>query len=207
MAGAAVAGYLLGTIPSGDLVARAAGDGDADLREAGTRNPGAANAMVVLGRGWGYGVLALDIGKGIAACGLGRRLAGDTGAHVAGPAAVIGHCYPVWNGFRGGKGVAASVGQCFMTFPVYVPVDLLVAWFTATRPGLKSRTYAAAAVSSLLWVAGGVLWWQRRWPNAWGPEPSAALPLASAASSAVIIARFAVAARATSSGGDREGRD
>jgi len=194
LAAATAAGYLLGTIPTGDLVARAASGGDADLRAAGTGNPGAVNAMAVLGKGWGYAVLALDITKGAAACAAGRRLAGDDGAHVAGTASVVGHCFPPWSGFKGGKGVAASVGQCAMTFPVYVPVDLGVAWFTATRRW-RARTFAATMVSCGLWVASGTVWWRRGWPNAWGPAPTAALPLASAASSAVIISRFAATRR------------
>jgi glycerol-3-phosphate acyltransferase PlsY len=190
--GAVAAGYLLGTIPSADVATRLATGGTVDLRSQGSGNPGAANAIKVLGAGWGYGVMAADIAKAAAACGVGRRLAGDDGAHVAGTAAVVGHCFPVWNGFRGGKGVAASVGQCAMTFPAYVPIDLGVAWLTATRR-FRSRAMAATAVSSAAWVAGGLLWWRRDWPNGWGPRPSKALPLASASSSAVILYRFMAA--------------
>ena len=117
LAAAAVGGYLAGTLPSADIAARLATGGATDLREAGSGNPGAANAIGVLGAKWGYGVMAADIAKGAVACGVGRRVAGPTGAHVGGTAAVVGHCYPVWNGFRGGKGVAPSVGQCVATFP------------------------------------------------------------------------------------------
>ncbi|MBW3615717.1 MAG: glycerol-3-phosphate acyltransferase [Actinobacteria bacterium] len=190
--GAALVGYLLGTVPSADVAARLASGGAIDLRSSGTGNPGAANAIKVLGPAWGYGVLAADVSKGAAACAAGTRLAGTRGAHVAGTASVVGHCFPVWNGFRGGKGVGCSVGQCLMTFPAYVPVDLVLAALTSTRRW-KSRAYAATLIASTAWVAGAAVWWRRRWPNAWGPEPTADLPLAAAASSAVILYRFASA--------------
>ncbi|MGH9166061.1 MAG: glycerol-3-phosphate acyltransferase, partial [Acidimicrobiales bacterium] len=190
--GAGMAGYLLGTVPSADVACRVAGGG-ADLRSSGTNNPGGANALVVLGRSWGYAVMAADIAKGAGACVLGRRLAGDNGAHVGGMAAVVGHCFPVWNGFRGGKGVAASLGQCAGTFPVYVPVDLALAWATAL-PRWRSRTYTATAIASTAWVATATLWWRRGWPNPGGPKPTAALPASAAATSALILSRFAVAA-------------
>lgn len=190
--GAALAGYLFGTIPSADVAARLASGGTIDLRSQGTGNPGAANAIKVLGPGWGYAVMFADISKAGAACALGQKLAGTRGAHVAGTASVIGHCFPAWNGFRGGKGVGCSVGQCLMTFPAYVPIDLALAALTTTRRW-RSRAYAAALVASSAWVAGAVVWWWRRWPNAWGPPPTVELPLAAAASSAVILYRFASA--------------
>ena len=190
---AAAAGYLLGTIPSADLAAMAATGGAIDLRATGSGNPGGLNAANVLGRRWGYGVMAADVAKGALACTAGRVVAGDLGAHVGGTSAVIGHCFPVWNGFRGGKGVAASVGQCLATFPVYVPIDLAVAAATAALPKWKRRALAATLTASLGWVAGGIVWWRRGWPNGWGPRPTGALPLAAAASSAVILYRFAAA--------------
>lgn len=192
---AAAVGYLLGTIPSASVAARLATRGRVDLRCAGSGNPGAANAMSELGPGWGLGVLAADIGKAAVACAAGRRLAGPTGAHVAGTAAVIGHCHPVWSGFRGGKGVAASAGQCLATFPAYLPIDLAVAVTTSLRPSWRHRAEAATTVASLAWVAAGVVWWRRRWPNLWGPPSTLALPVSAAASSAVILGRFAAARR------------
>lgn len=195
---AAASGYLLGTVPTADAAARLASKGAADLRTAGTGNPGGANALVVLGRAWGYGVMGVDIAKGAAACGVGRRLGGEAGAHVAGTAAVVGHCFPVWNGFRGGKGVAASVGQCLATFPVYLPFDVGLAWLAATpqwSPKVGTRTLIATGVASSAWVAAATLWWRRGWPNGWAPRATAGLPLAAAASSAVILSRFVAAVR------------
>ncbi len=185
-------GYVLGTFPTADLVARRAGGG-VDLRSAGSGNPGSANALQVLGARAGATVLAGDIGKGALACAAGALVAGPVGAHAAGTASVIGHCYPVWNGFRGGKGVATSVGQCLATFPAYFPIDVAVAVVTAANPRWKQRAFAATGASSACWVAGGLVWWVRGKRNLWGPRPSAMLPLASAASSAVIIHRFLAA--------------
>ncbi|HUW04279.1 MAG TPA: glycerol-3-phosphate acyltransferase [Acidimicrobiales bacterium] len=194
LAGAAIAGYLLGTIPSADLAAQAATAGRADLRTSGSGNPGAANALAVLGTGWGLGVMAADVGKGAAACGLGRRIAGDDGAHLAGTTAVIGHCYPVWNGFRGGKGVAASAGQCLANFPAYFAFDLGVAALSVSSPKWKQRAFVATAAASACWVTAGAVWVRNGWPNAWGPRPTMALPLSAAASSAVILDKFRRAA-------------
>lgn len=190
---AAVVGYALGTFPTADLVAHGASGGSVDLRDAGSGNPGSANALDVLGPRAGAAVLLGDIGKGAIACGLGAAVAGPVGAHLAGTAAVGGHCYPAWAGFRGGKGVATSVGQCLVTFPAYFPIDAAVAIGTAVLPGWKRRAFATTAVSSACWVVGGVVWWRRRWANAWGPAPTAWLPIASLASSAMIAHRFLAA--------------
>ena len=197
LSGAVLVGYLTGSLPSADLVSRLAGASAADLRSKGTRNPGAANALRVLGKRWGYSIMAADIAKGLAACMAGRRLARDVGAHAAGTAAVVGHCYPFWNGFRGGKGVAVSVGQCLATFPVYVPVDLAVAGLTVAGRW-RSRTFTTTVVASSVWVAISALWWRRGWPNAWGPRPTVALPVANAATMAVILSRFLTAPRVMS---------
>jgi glycerol-3-phosphate acyltransferase PlsY len=187
---AAGAGYLIGTLPCADAAARLATGGTIDLRDAGTGNPGAVNAMAVLGKRWGWAILFADAAKGGLACAAGRRLAGGTGANAAGTAAVIGHCLPVWNGFRGGKGVAVSLGQCAATFPAYLPIDLAVAWAVGKRTG---RTLPGTAVASATWVTAGLLWWRMNWPNGWGPAPTAALPASAAASSAVIMYKFLTA--------------
>ena len=186
----AAAGYLIGTAPCADTAARLATGGTTDLRDAGTGNPGAVNAMAVLGKRWGWGILAADAGKGAMACAVGRRLGGPTGAHTAGTAAVVGHCFPVWNGFRGGKGVAVSLGQCTATFPAYLPVDLGVAWAVGKW---KGRTFPGTVAASGTWVLAGLLWWRAGWPNGWGPAPTAALPISAAASSAVILYKFMTA--------------
>jgi len=188
---AAAAGYLVGTNPSAAIVARLKTGGSLDLRSAGSGNPGGLNALRLLGRRAGAAVVVADIGKGIAACAVGRRLAGDDGAHLAGVAAVAGHCYPLWTEFRGGKGVATSFGQCLYTFPLFAPVDAAVAVAVARVPGLRRPVLASVAVSSTAWLLASVLWWRRGGPNLWGPRPTAALPLANAATVAIIASRAA----------------
>lgn len=189
LAAAAASGYLIGTTPSADLAARLATGGTLDLRSTGSGNPGGANAYTVLGPRWGYAVIGADIAKGAVAAAVGRAVAGGTGSNVAGAASVMGHCFPVWRRGKGGKGVGPSVGQCLATFPAYFPLDMAVAGLTST-PRWRGRARAATLTSSVLWVLGGVLWWRRRWPNLWGPPPTAALPLANLASSAMIAYKF-----------------
>ncbi len=185
---AAAAGYLLGTVPSAAIAARLAG-GTVDLRSVGSGNPGAMNVRRLLGRRAGVVVAIADIGKGIVACAAGRALAGVTGAHAAGVAAVAGHCYPAAAGFRGGKGIATSFGQCVATFPAFAPLDAAIAVGVTRVPGLERPALASVAVSSVAWVLAGIVWWKRGLPNLWGPRPTAALPLANAATSVVIASR------------------
>jgi glycerol-3-phosphate acyltransferase PlsY len=188
-------GYAIGMFPTADLVARRSTGGEVDLRAAGSGNPGTANALEVLGARAGGVVLIGDIGKGALACTAGAVVAGPAGAHLAGTASVAGHCYPFWNGFRGGKGVATSVGQCLATFPAYFPIDVTVAVGTVVLPDWKRRAFASTAVSSACWVIGGLVWWRRGWRNAWGPRPTALLPVAALLTSAMIAQRFVASER------------
>ena len=101
--------YLLGAIPFGLLVAR--GRAGVDVRRVGSGNIGATNVLRAAGKGAAASVLALDIAKGWAAVALARRLGlGEAAAAAAGGAAGVGHLFPVFLGFRGGKGVATSLG-------------------------------------------------------------------------------------------------
>jgi glycerol-3-phosphate acyltransferase PlsY len=187
---AAVVGYLLGTFPTASAVAHRASGGSVDLRRSGSGNPGSANALGVLGAKPAAVVLAGDVGKGALACAVGGLIGGSTGAHLAGTAAVAGHCYPVWNGFDGGKGVATSVGQCLATFPAYFPIDAAVAVATASSSRWRQRAFTATAVSSVCWVVGSIVWWRRGWANPWGPPATGALPIATTLSATLIIRRF-----------------
>jgi len=186
---AAGGGYLLGTFPSADIASRVLTGGSVDLRRDGSGNPGGVNAQRLLGRSAGRAVKAADVGKGAVACACGRRLAGDLGAHVAGVAAVAGHCYPLWTRFRGGKGVATSFGQCVYTFPAYAPVDAGVAWTVVRVADLRRPALVSVGVSSAGWLVASVVWWKRGLPNLWGPRPTGALPLANAATVLVIASR------------------
>ncbi len=99
-------GYLLGSIPFGLLLTRAAGLGD--IRKVGSGNIGATNVLRTGRKGLAAGTLLLDALKGVAAVLIARYLGWDPVAAAAG--AVIGHMFPVWLGFRGGKGVATTLG-------------------------------------------------------------------------------------------------
>lgn len=188
-------GYALGLIPSADIVARRFTRGELDLRAAGSGNPGAMNVYRRVGRRAGVAVAVGDVGKGVLACAAGGALAGGNGAHAAGVGAVVAHCYPLNRGLSGGIGAATSFGQCLVTFPVFAPVDFALATGVHRLSGPKRPAATALIVSSLCWIAAGVLWWRRRLPNLWGPEPTAALPLANAASAAVIASRALVLLR------------
>ena len=106
--GALLGGYLLGTVPFGLLLTRAAGLGD--IRNVGSGNIGATNVLRTGRKGLAATTLALDGGKGAAAVLLAATLAGPEAALWAGAGAVLGHLFPVWLGFRGGKGVATGLG-------------------------------------------------------------------------------------------------
>ncbi len=187
---AAITGYLIGTIPSADIAARLASRrrGPSDLRATGTGNPGALNAAKTLGWKWGALVLAGDIGKGVLASLAGRRIGAANGAYAAGAASVVGHCLPVWNGFRGGKGVATSAGTSLVCFPAYAPADVALA--TGLSFLSRGRAEVSAGVTSAVFVLAATYWWAARRKNAWGPEPTVGLPLYALASSALIIQRL-----------------
>ena len=121
---AALASYLLGGVPFGLLLAK--GLRGVDLREVGSGNIGATNTMRVLGRAWGVFAFLLDFAKGWAPVFLlapwavgGAEAAGFEWARLAcGAAAVLGHCFPVYLGFRGGKGVATGCGAIVAVDPI-----------------------------------------------------------------------------------------
>lgn len=100
-------GYLLGAIPFGLLLTRIGGAGD--LRSIGSGNIGATNVLRTGRKELAAATLLLDVGKGAAAVLLAEAIWPGTGA-LAGMAAFLGHCYPVWLRFRGGKGVATLMG-------------------------------------------------------------------------------------------------
>lgn len=107
-AAAAAGGYLLGSIPFGLLLSRLAGYGD--IRRIGSGNIGATNVLRTGNKGLALATLLLDGGKGAAAALIAGALAVEPAALVAAGAAVLGHNFPVWLGFRGGKGVATTLG-------------------------------------------------------------------------------------------------
>ena len=105
---AAIAGYLLGSVPFGLVLTRAAGLGD--IRDIGSGNIGATNVLRTGRRDLALATLILDAGKGGIAAALAGLALGPGPGLVAGGAAFLGHLYPVWLGFKGGKGVATYLG-------------------------------------------------------------------------------------------------
>jgi acyl phosphate:glycerol-3-phosphate acyltransferase len=185
---AAKVGYLFGTFPTADFAARAATRGEVDLHEAGTGNPGAANAMAVLGKKWGAVVFAGDAAKGALAALAGRAIAGDAGASVAGTMAVAGHIWPVWNGFRGGKGVATATGATAVTCPPAFPIVGTALGVGAISEGGAERAVQLAAP---VWIALTFALARRGRGNGWGPRPDGALVAGAVATSAMVLAKFA----------------
>ena len=101
-------GYLLGSIPWGLVLTRAAGLGD--IRAIGSRSIGATNVLRTGNKALAAATLALDLGKGVAALLLAQVIWGEAAGLAAGFGAVLGHNFPVWLGFKGGKGVATGGG-------------------------------------------------------------------------------------------------
>jgi glycerol-3-phosphate acyltransferase PlsY len=133
MVAAIIAGYLLGSIPFALLVSRHLSG--VDLRRSGSGNVGAANVVRASGIMAGVVVALLDAAKGGAGVIVAVRLSSDSVAPAAaGFAAIVGHIYPIWLGFRGGKGVATACGVFSLLAPAAVApalaIFLLTAWLT-----------------------------------------------------------------------------
>jgi glycerol-3-phosphate acyltransferase PlsY len=143
---AAVLGYLLGSIPFGIVIARAFGLGD--LRKIGSGNIGATNVLRTGNKPAAFLTLVLDAGKGGIAVLLARWLVAEDAAQVAGGAAFLGHLFPVWLGFKGGKGVATFLGTLLaLSFPVGLAACLL--WLlTAAVSRISSLSALVAAALS-----------------------------------------------------------
>jgi glycerol-3-phosphate acyltransferase PlsY len=114
-------GYLLGSVPFGLLIARFGGAGD--LRKIGSGNIGATNVLRTGRKGLAALTLLFDLGKGALAVFIGSKIV-DGGGAMAGVMAFIGHCYPVWLRFAGGKGVATMMG---VTAALFWPCGLIFA--------------------------------------------------------------------------------
>ncbi len=151
-----VAGYLLGSIPFAYLLARR--HRGIDLRTAGSGNVGAANLLRTTTKKIGVSAMALDVCKGIASVLLARQIdPGATGPAVAGIAAVLGHIYPVWLGFRGGKGVATTCGVFSILAPqataIATVVFLVLVWWT--RYISLGSVAGSVILAPLAYVMGG----------------------------------------------------
>ena len=170
----AIAGYLLGAIPFGIVTARVLGLGD--LRQIGSGNIGATNVLRTGSKLGAALTLIGDAGKAGAAVLLARALAAEDAAQIAGFAAFLGHCYPIWLKFKGGKGVATFFGLLFaLAWPIGVAAG---ATWLATAAIFRFSSLAAllTAVITPLWILlmgfnslfllslclTGVIYWRHR---------------------------------------------
>ena len=145
-----VGSYLLGSIPFGYLAGRIAG---VDIRKVGSGNIGATNVLRVLGKRYGYPVFVLDFLKGLGAVRIAMAITmagrlGSTSPEVVGVlaavSAVIGHSFPIWLKFRGGKGVASSAGALFGLMPLATVIGAAI-WILTF---LLTRYVSVASVTS-----------------------------------------------------------
>jgi glycerol-3-phosphate acyltransferase PlsY len=152
LAAVALLGYLLGSIPFGLLLTRAAGLGD--IRQVGSGNIGATNVLRTGRKGLALATLLLDGAKGAAAVLVGLLLAGGWGIAVGGLAAVLGHLFPVWLKFRGGKGVATGFGVMIAASPVagLAAGAVWIAVAAATRLSSAGALSAFVAAPLLAWA-------------------------------------------------------
>ena len=173
---AIVAAYLIGSVPFALLLARRWGA--ADLRTFGSGNLGAANVLRASGVRAGVIVAALDVAKGAAGVALAMRLSdGAFAPAVAGFAAVVGHIYPVWLKFKGGKGVATACGVFSVLTPLAVPPSLVVflitVWWTKyislgsllatiALPSIAYATGAPAAIIAAAWATAALIVFRHR---------------------------------------------
>jgi glycerol-3-phosphate acyltransferase PlsY len=156
---AAIGGYLLGSIPFGLVITRAAGLGD--IRSIGSGNIGATNVLRTGRKDLALATLLLDAGKAAIALLIARALTAGSASQIeigltAGAAAFLGHCYPVWLGFKGGKGVATYFGLLLFGMP---PLGLVIAvvWLAVAMMFRFSSLAAlvSAAAAPLLAIMGG----------------------------------------------------
>jgi glycerol-3-phosphate acyltransferase PlsY len=152
-------GYLVGSIPFGMILARILGG--KDVREHGSGNIGAANVSRVVGPVAGIVTLLLDAAKGGMAVWLAARFTEHNASAMilAGLGALLGHCFPVWLGFRGGKGVATALGVFTALCPLaalsaFILFLLVVAFWRYVSLGSVSAAAAMPLLIYFLWAPG-----------------------------------------------------
>ena len=145
-----VLAYLLGSVPFGIVITRALGLGD--LRQIGSGNIGATNVLRTGNKGAALATLLLDAGKGGVAVLLARAVAGEDAAQLAALASFLGHLFPIWLGFRGGKGVATFLGT-MIVLDWRVGLACCACWAaTAAITRISSLSALVAAATSSLWL-------------------------------------------------------
>jgi glycerol-3-phosphate acyltransferase PlsY len=153
-------GYLYGSVPFGLLLTRLAGLGD--IRAIGSHSIGATNVLRTGHKGLAAATLVLDAGKGALAVGVFRYLGPPDAALWAGLGAVIGHLFPVWLAFKGGKGIATSLGVLLAAaWPVAVTAGLiwLIVAAVARLSSLASLAACVAAPIAAVFLSDGKIAW------------------------------------------------
>jgi acyl phosphate:glycerol-3-phosphate acyltransferase len=151
---AVLLGYLAGSVPFAYLLARRAG---IDVRVNGSGNVGAANVMRTTGTGRAIAVMALDVAKGAVAIAIAHvASSGPAVVPLTGAAAVVGHIYPVWLRFHGGKGVAVAAGVFGVLTPLATTIAAGLFFITvwATRYVSLGSIAATLALPPMAWLAG-----------------------------------------------------
>ena len=145
-----ITAYLLGAVPFGIVAAKLFGLGD--LRQIGSGNIGATNVLRTGNKLAAFITLLGDIGKGAAAVCIARYALGETAAQIAGLAAFLGHCFPIYLGFKGGKGVATFLGTLLaLSFPIGIAACLT--WLaTAALLRISSASALISAASAPIWA-------------------------------------------------------
>ncbi len=146
----AITGYLIGSIPFGIIIAKIMGLGN--LRNIGSGNIGATNVLRTGNKLAAILTLIFDLSKGTVVVILARLLFDDSAAQIAGLASFLGHCFPVWLGFKGGKGVATFIG---ITLALYWPAGILtcLTWILiAYISRISSLSALLSSISSIVWI-------------------------------------------------------
>ena len=153
----AVIAYLLGSISTGMLVSKAMGG--PDLHKVGSGNTGATNALRTMGKKGGAIVFAGDVVKALLACLVGRLWMGQNGALLAGLFVILGHNWPVFFGFKGGKGVSSTCGVMLMTFwwQALICYVITIALIAITK-FVSLGSLALVVLSPLLLVTYAAIW-------------------------------------------------
>lgn len=149
--------YLIGSIDFGVIVPRLMG---IDIYEQGSGNPGTSNVFRTMGKGPAVVVMVGDLVKGIVAAAIGSTMGGETVGFAAGLAAVVGHVFPVWHGFKGGRGVATAIGAAVWLAPLW---GLVIAIGWGVSVAITRTASVASLVAMVLYVPAFAIAGNRGW--------------------------------------------
>lgn len=161
-----IAGYLAGSVDFGVILPRLRG---VDIYSKGSGNPGATNVLRSMGRKWAALVVLGDLSKGLLAAMAGDLIVDEATGFAAGFAAVLGHCFPVWHRFRGGKGAATAGGMTLWMEPL-AGLSFLLVWVAIV--GVARRASIASIVCASALVPILAVFGHRGWSLIWAGAAS-----------------------------------